>query len=112
MNSSAVGNLSLSTIIERKLSFLLNNDISPWEGGNSDLGERDALQSMLDDSKVLSESDFESKYNSEVMKHHKKMEEKEYSEEDGDDYYEAVNNTIVRILALINPINLYYPDED
>jgi hypothetical protein len=112
MTKSPVANLTLSKIIERKLSFLLDNDIAPWDGDNPDLGERDALQVMLDDSKILSESDFETKYMAEIVRLNKRIEAKEYSVEDNDDYYESFNNTIVTILELINPVNLYYPDDE
>ncbi len=112
MASSPVATLTLSNIIERKLSFLLDNDISPWDGDNPDLGERDSLQAMLDDSRVLSEIEFESKYMAEIVRLNKRMEAKEYSIEDNDDYYESYNNTIVAILELINPVNLYYPEDE
>lgn len=112
MSNSVVANLTLSKIIERKLSFLLDNEISPWDGENPDLGERDALQQMLDDSTKLSEEEFEKKYMAEVVKLNKRIEAKEYSVEDNDDYYESFNNTLVTILEIINPINLYYPEDD
>jgi len=107
MSNSPVASMTLSQIIERKLSFLLKNDISPWDGDNSDLGERDALQEMLNDSISLNEVEFEEKYLAEVARFNKRMEAKEYSKKDNDDYYESFNNTIVSILSLINPINLY-----
>ncbi|ANB20142.1 hypothetical protein [Alteromonas stellipolaris] len=107
MSNSSAGEISLNQIIERKLSFLLNNDICPWDGDNSDLGERDALQQMLSDSNSLSEKVFEEKYLAEVARLSKRMEAKEYSEDDNDDYYESFSNTIVSIITLINPINLY-----
>ena len=112
MNKSPVANLPLSKIIERKLSFLLNNEIAPWDGENPDLGERDALQQMLEDSKIFTESEFENKYTAKIVKLNKRMEAKEYSIEDDDDYYESFNNTIVTILELINPVNLYYPEDE
>ncbi len=112
VNNSPVADLALSEIIERKLSFLLNNEISPWDGENLDLGERDALQQMLDDSMSLSEQEFESKYMAEVVRLNKRIETKKYSVEDNDDYYESFNNTVVTILELINPVNLYYPEID
>lgn len=107
MSNSSVASMTLSQIIERKLSFLLKNDICPWDGDNSDLGERDALQEMLTDSTSLNEVEFEEKYLAEVARLNKRMEAKQYSEKDNDDYYESFNNTIVSILSLINPINLY-----
>ena len=109
---SHVADLTLSKIIERKLSFLLNNEISPWDGENPDLGERDALQQMLDDSMSLAEQDFEAKYMAEVVRLNRRIEAKKYSVEDKDDYYESFNNTVVSILELINPINLYYPENE
>ena len=112
MSNLPVGNVTLSQIIERKISFLLNNEISPWDGDNQDLGERDALQQMLNDSKVLSEVDFEAKYMAEIVRLSKRIEAKEYSVDDNDDYYESFNNTIVTILEIINPINLYYPEDE
>ncbi len=112
MNSLCAGSLSLSTIIERKLSFLLKNEISPWDGGNPDLGERDALQQMLEDSKLLPETEFEAKYMAEVVKLNKRIEAKEFCIEDDDDYYESFNNTVVTILELINPVNLYSTDDE
>lgn len=112
MDKDSVGSMSLSQIIERKLSFLLNNDISPWDGDNPDKGERDALQSMLSDSKELTEEQFESKYKTELAKLKDRFENKEYSVEDDDDYYESFNNTLVSILELINPVNLYDLSDD
>ena len=112
MNNSPVANLSLRKIIERKLSFLLNNEIAPWDGDNSDLGERDALQKMLDDSEIFTESEFETKYMAEVVKLNKRIEGKVFSIENNDDYYESFNNTVVMILEIIDPVNLYYPDEE
>lgn len=101
-------NITLNQIIERKLSYLLNNKISPWRGDNRDLGQRDALQQILSDFKVLAESEFESKYLAETFRLNKRIEGKEYSTEDNDDYYESFNNTIVAILELLNSINIYY----
>ncbi|MCJ8340690.1 MAG: hypothetical protein MJK10_19675 [Pseudomonadales bacterium] len=88
MNNSPVGGMTLNQIIERKLSFLLNNDICRWDGDNSDVGERDALQQMSSDSNVLSEKAFEQKYLAEVARLGKRMEAKVFSEKDNDDYYE------------------------
>ena len=113
MDKNSVGNMSLSQIIERKLNFLLNNEIAPWdENDNSDKGERDGLQSMLEDSKELTEEQFESKYKLELAKLKARFETKEYSIKDNDDYYESFNNTLVSILELINPINLYDLSDD
>ncbi|CAH7215158.1 hypothetical protein VCHA37P193_390009 [Vibrio chagasii] len=42
-----IGNLSLGKIIERKIDFLLHNEIAPWDGDSYDLGEKDALDRML-----------------------------------------------------------------
>lgn len=112
MNSRLASSLTLEQIIERKLSFLETNDISPWDGDNSDLGERDALKQMLNDSKNLTEQVFEAKYKAELARLKKRAESKEFSIEDNDDYYESFNNTIVTILELINPINLYDLEDD
>ena len=113
MSEPPVGSLGLSQIIERKLSFLLNDDITPWdENDNSDLGERDALQVMLIDSIKLTERQFESIYLEKVATFNQRIEGKEFSIEDNDDYYESFSNTLVTILALINPINLYDLSED
>ncbi|GAA6170711.1 hypothetical protein NBRC116592_03810 [Colwellia sp. KU-HH00111] len=103
MSDSPASGITLHQIIERKLSFLLNNDICPWDGDKSDLGERDALQQMLSDSISFSEKLFEAKYLAEVARLSKRIEMKE----DNDDYYESFSNTIVSVLALINPINIY-----
>ncbi len=107
MNISPVGKLTLSQIIERKLSFLLKNDVLPFDGDSSDLGERDALQQMLEDSSLLSEKAFETKYLAKVAKLNERAEAKDYSVQDNDDYYESFSNTIVMILELVNPLNLY-----
>jgi len=112
MKSSPVGNLGFSQIIERKLDFLLHNEVAPWDGSNTDLGERDALRNMLEDSKTLNEEEFENKYKGELEKLKTRSKAKEYSEEDGDDYYESLNNTIVEILELLNPINVYDFSDD
>ncbi|WP_197465811.1 hypothetical protein, partial [Vibrio sp. HI00D65] len=71
------------------------------------LGERDALQKMLSDSVQMSEKEFEEKYLAEVNRLKKRIEGKDFSEKDNDDYYESFSNTLVSILALINPANLY-----
>lgn len=48
MSKLAVGSLSFSKIIHRKLEFLLGNKIFVWdENDKSDLGERDALNNNL-----------------------------------------------------------------
>lgn len=107
MSNKPVAGMTLSQIIERKLSFLLNNEICSWDGDNSDLGERDALQQMLSDSVSMPEKAFEEKYLAEVNRLKKRIEGKVFSEEDDDDYYESFSNTLVSILTLINPINLY-----
>lgn len=112
MNHVTAGQLTLSKIIERKLAFLLNNDIAPWEGKSADLGERDALQQMLEDATSLSEQGFEAKYMAKVMQHNKRMESKTFSVADNDDYDESFNNTVVTVLALINPVNLYCPEDE
>jgi hypothetical protein len=113
MKNNIVGNLGFSQILERKLDFLLHNEIAPWDGEDkSDLGERDALQQMLDDSKDLSEQGFEHKYKTELEKLKARSAAKEFSVKDGDDYYESFNNTIVSILELINPLNLYDLSDD
>lgn len=107
MSNEPVSGMTLSQIIERKLSFLLNNEVFPWDGDNSDLGERDALQQMLSDSESMSEKEFEDKYLAEVNRLNKRIEGKVFSEKDNDDYYGSFSNTLVSILTLINPINLY-----
>ncbi|EFP95394.1 hypothetical protein [Vibrio caribbeanicus] len=107
MSNEPVSGIKLSQIIERKLSFLLSNEISPWDGDNYDLGERDALQKMLSDSAQMSEKEFEEKYLAEVNRLKKRIEGKDFSEKDNDDYYESFSNTLVSILALITPANLY-----
>ncbi|MEZ5652879.1 MAG: hypothetical protein R3E87_20270 [Burkholderiaceae bacterium] len=104
--------LTLRQIIERKLRFLLSNEIRPWDGDQTDLGERDALSNMLSDSSEMSERQFEEKYLAEVARLKKRMQGKAFSEEDGDDYYESFSNTVVLILSLINPINLYDLEDD
>jgi hypothetical protein len=111
MSDKPVSGMTLSRIIERKLSFLLDNVVYPWDGDNSDLGERDALQQMLSDSTSMSEKEFENKYLAEVKRLNKRIEGKEFSEEDNDDYYESFSNTLVTILSLVNPINLYDLDD-
>ena len=113
MSEVFLGSLSFSRIIHRKLDFLLNNKIAPWdEDDKSDLGERDALKSMLKDCENLTEQQFESKYLAELEELKKRSEEKEYSVADGDDYYESYNNTLVRILELINPMHQYDLTDD
>lgn len=113
MTNNPVGKLDLSQILERKLDFLLHNKIAPWDGGDqSDLGERDALQAMLEDSKELTEEEFEQKYKAELAKLKARFEAKDYCVKDGDEYYESFNNKIVAILALINPVNMYDLSDD
>ncbi|MFU2508370.1 hypothetical protein [Pseudoalteromonas sp. ASV78] len=107
MSSSQVGSITLSQIIERKLLFLLKNDVFPFDGDNYDLGERDALQQMLLDSNSMPEQAFEEKYLFEVNRLSKRTEGRDYSVEKNDDYYESFSNTVVDILTLINPINMY-----
>lgn len=108
MKTSAVGNLNLSKIIQRHIEFFHNNDIFPKEGNEeSERGELEALENMLADSKKLTEKEFEAKYIKELTALKKRFEDKEYSVEDGDDYYESYNNTLVEILKIINPIHLY-----
>lgn len=110
--NTPVGLLNLSTIIERRLSFLLKNKIFPWdENDSSDLGEKDALQNMLVDSRALTEAEFEQKYLAEIAKFDERAEDKPWSIEDGDDYYESITNTYVSILEIINPINIYNLEE-
>jgi hypothetical protein len=112
MKSDPVGSLGFSHIIERKLDFLLHNEVAPWDGSNTDLGERDALRNMLEDSNTLNEKEFEIKYKGELANLKARFKAKKYSEEDGDDYYESLNNTIVEILGLLNPINVYDFSDD
>lgn len=107
-----VGDLALGKIIERKINFLLCNEIVPWDGDHYDLGEKDALEQMLEDSGQLTESEFEEKYLSELAKLSRRFDSKEYCRDDGDDYYESYNNTIVSILELINPLHKYAPSGD
>lgn len=108
MNNLTVGNLVFSQILQRKIDFLLTNNISPWnEDDKSDQGELDALNNMLRDTSVLTEQQFESKYLAELAVLKERFENKEYSVNDDDDYYETYNNTLVDILELINPINRY-----
>jgi hypothetical protein len=103
-----IGNLTFTEILRRKLEFHLNNDIFPRLGNeNSDRGERDALERMIDDSKIMSEHEFEAKYLAELEGLKARAESKPFSIADGDDYFESYNNAIVGILALINPIHLY-----
>ncbi len=98
----------MSQIIQRQIDFLLNNDIFPKEGNEaSDLGEQEALEKMLADSRSLTESEFESKYLKEMRDLKERAESKDYSVEDCDDYYESYNNTLVTVLQIINPIHLY-----
>ena len=108
MEANVVGSLNFSQIIERQIDFLLTNDIFPKEGNEeSDRGERKALEKMLVDSGKLTESEFEAKYLSELVELKVRAENKDYSVEDGDDYYESYSNTLVGILRIINPIHLY-----
>ena len=103
-----IGNLTFADILQRKLEFHLNNDIFPKVGNeNSDRGKRDALERMLADSSKLTESQFESKYLAELEDLKARASSKPFSIADGDDYYEAYNNTVVGILTLLNPIHLY-----
>ena len=103
-----IGNITFTEILQRKLEFHLNNDIFPKIGNeNSDRGERDALERMIVDSKNMSECNFETKYLAELEDLKARAESKPFSAADGDDYFESYNNTIVGILALINPIHLY-----
>jgi len=103
-----VGSLDLSQIIQRQIDFLLNNDVFPKEGNEaSDRGEQEALEKMLVDSNNLTESEFESKYLKEMADLKERAESKNYSVEDGDDYYESYSNTLVSVLKIINPIHLY-----
>ena len=107
-----IGNLNFSQIIQRQIDFLLNNDIFSKEGNEeSDRGEREALENMLADSRALTEKEFESKYLQELASLKERSENKEYSVEDGDDYYEAYNNTLVEILKIIDPIHQYDLDK-
>ena len=113
MEITSVAKLSLKTILERKLSFLLESEIMPFDASdNSDIGERDALQDMLKDTASMNESEFVEKYMAVVVKLNKRAESKEYSIEDRDDYYEAYNNKVVTVLSLINPENEFYPDNE
>ncbi|HHG3233453.1 TPA: hypothetical protein ACPVXW_005136, partial [Vibrio parahaemolyticus] len=107
-----IGYLSLGKIIERKIDFLLHNEIAPWDGDNYDLGEKDALERMLEDSGKLTESEFEAKYLKELVKLSNWFDGKEYCNDDDDEYYESYNNTIVSILELINPLHKYAPSND
>ena len=102
-----VGNLVLSSILERRVDFLLNNEIVPYEGDSADRGEEKALKNMLEDSRMLNEKEFVNKYQGELASLKERFENKEYSKEDGDDYFESYNNTIVSILMIINPIYEY-----
>lgn len=79
---------------------------------NSDIGERDALQDILKDIAILNETAFVEKYTGVVVKLNKRAESKEFSIEEKDDYYETYNNKVVSVLALINPENEYYPDNE
>ena len=106
-----IGNLSLGKIIERKIDFLLHNEIAPWDGDSYDLGEKDALDRMLEDSGKLSESEFEEKYLKELVKLSNWFDGKEYCKDGDDEYYESYNNTIVSILELINPLHKYAPSD-
>lgn len=103
--------ITLSTIIKRKLSFLLDNNICPWEGNNTNLGERDALEQLLADSTSMVEEEFEEKYLLEIARLKRRIEGKIFSVADNDDYYESFSNTIIEILSLINPKNLYDFDD-
>ncbi|WP_156145277.1 hypothetical protein [Vibrio rotiferianus] len=105
--SMVIGDLSLGKIIERKIDFLLHNEIAPWDGDNYDLGEKDALERMLEDSGKLTESEFEEKYLKELVKLSNWFDGKD----DDDEYYESYNNTIVSILELINPLHKYAPSD-
>ena len=108
METNIVGSLNFTQIIQRQIDFLLNNDIFPKEGNEeSDRGEREALENMLSDSCQLTESEFEAKYLNELSELKKRAESKEYSAEDGSDYYESYNNALVEILKIINPKHLY-----
>ncbi|WP_045856661.1 hypothetical protein [Teredinibacter purpureus] len=108
MNECPIGDLNLKVIIQRKLAFLLGNDIAPWdEHDQYDLGKRDALQTMLNDSDKLTEQEFELKYLEKVAVLNSRIEGENASTEDDDDYYEAFSNALTTILVLINPINLY-----
>jgi hypothetical protein len=113
MNMESVANLSFQTILERKLFFLLESETMPFDSSDSsDIGERDALQDMLKDIASLNETAFVEKYMGVVVKLNKRIESKEYSVEDKDDYYEAYNNKVVTVLTLINPENEFYPDNE
>ena len=113
MNESkrSASEITLSSIIERKLAFLLANDICPWKGDNTDLGERDALEQLLADSTSMIEKEFEEKYLLEVARLKRRTEGKIFSVADNDDYYESFSNTIIEVLSLINPRNLYDFDD-
>jgi|GEM_PF-1049781 len=113
MKITSVANLSFQTILERKLTFLLESEIMPFDGtDNSDIDERDALRDMLNDIKDMDESAFVEKYMAVIVKLHKHIESKEYSVNDRDDYFEAYNNKVVTVLTLINPDNEFYPDNE
>lgn len=113
MENKSVAEISLKKILERKLSFLLESEIMPFDTSDSrDFGERDALQDMLKDSISMGESDFVEKYMTVVVKTNKRFESKEFSIEDRDDYYEAYNNKVVTVLSLIHPENEFYPDNE
>jgi len=108
MTSPLIGSLDFSQIIQRKLTFPLNNDLFPKEGNeNSYRGEQDALERMLADSNQTTEHQFESKYLAELADLRARAEAKQFSIDDGDDYYESYNNTVVGVLTLINPLHLY-----
>lgn len=107
-----IDQLSLSNILERKISFVMNNDIFP-KGDNCphDAGSLKALQNMLKDSHKMIEEDFQLKYFNEIKLLKINNDEKPYSGEYEDDYDEAYNNQIVEILTIVNPINQYDLDE-
>lgn len=114
MNTAPIGHLDFSQILRRKLVFHLNNQVLPMQGNeNSDRGEQEALERLIADSSLLTEAQFEAKYLAELANLKTRAEAKDFSLEDGDDYFEAYNNTIVGVLSLLNPLHLYdLSDED
>lgn len=110
MSDAKVAELTLKQIIERKLAFLLENELIPWKDDSFNLGERDALKSMLNDCQSMSEDVFQSHYMCKVEQFHKRMDEQGFSSGFDDEYDESFSNTVVSVLALVNPLNLYDDD--
>ncbi|MEK4532143.1 hypothetical protein [Solibacillus sp. FSL K6-1554] len=115
MLEKKISQFTIVDIVERKIHFTKTNtiyDAEDYEIYNE--GELKAFNEILIDVKVMTETEFVSKYLEIVKKIGKQMEDEQFKDTNKVEVEKlsGYNNAIVKILECINPVYMYDFDNE